>query len=45
MLCREVIAVCSQIDTKHIHTLRGQNVEFLYVKPGDTHSDHLGVKG
>jgi hypothetical protein len=32
MLNREIIAVCSQINTKHINTLRGQNVELLYVK-------------
>ena len=32
MLCREVIAVCSQIHTKHINTLCGQNVELLNVK-------------
>ena len=31
MLYREIIAVCSQIHTKHIHTLCGQNVEF-YIK-------------
>ena len=29
MLYREIIAVCSQIHTKHINTLCGQNVEFL----------------
>jgi len=29
MLCREIIAVCSQIHTKHINTLCGQNVELL----------------
>ena len=29
MLYREIIAVCSQIHTKHINTLGGQNVEFL----------------
>jgi len=29
MLCREIIAVCSQI---HINTLCGQNVELLNVK-------------
>ena len=34
MLCREIIAVCSQINTKHINTLRGLNVEFLNVKLG-----------
>ena len=29
MLYREIIAVCSQIHTKHINTLRGQNVEIV----------------
>jgi hypothetical protein len=32
--------VYSQIHTKHINTLCGQNVEFLYVKPGGTYSNH-----
>jgi len=32
MLYREIIAVCSQIHTKHIYTLCGQNVELLTVK-------------
>jgi hypothetical protein len=32
MLYREIIAVCSQIHTKHINTLCGQNVELLCVK-------------
>jgi len=31
MLYREIIAVCSQIHTKHINTLCGKNVE-LYIK-------------
>ena len=31
MLYREIIAICSQIHTKHINKLRGQNVE-LYKK-------------
>jgi hypothetical protein len=31
MLYMEIIAVCSQIHTKHINTLCGQNVE-LYIK-------------
>jgi hypothetical protein len=35
----EIIAVCSQIHTKHINTLWGQNVEFVSVKPGGTFSD------
>jgi len=33
MLYREIITVCSQIHTKHINTLCGQNGELLYVKP------------
>jgi len=32
MLYKEIIAVCSQIHTKHTNTLCGQNVELLYVK-------------
>ena len=32
MLYREIIAVCSQIQTKHINTQCGQNVELLSVK-------------
>jgi len=41
MLYREIIAVCSQIYTKHINTQCGQNVELLNVKPGGTYSKHL----
>jgi len=33
MLYREIIAVCSEIHTKHINTLGGQNVEFWNFKP------------
>jgi len=32
MLYREITAVCSQIHTKHINTLCGQNAELLNVK-------------
>ena len=32
MLYREIIAFCSQIHTKHINTLCGQNVELLNIK-------------
>ena len=32
MLYSEIIAVCSQIHTKHMNTLRRQNVELLNVK-------------
>jgi hypothetical protein len=33
MLYREIIAVCSEIHTKHINTLCGQNVEFVMLNP------------
>ena len=33
MLYREIVAVCSQIHTKHINTLYGQNADLLNVKP------------
>ena len=36
MLYREIMAVCSEIHTKHINTLCGQNVEFVSVKPDGT---------
>jgi hypothetical protein len=32
MLYSEIIAVCSQIHTKHIITLRGQNTELLNIR-------------
>ena len=32
MLYREIIAVCSEIHTKHINTLCGLNVELLIVE-------------
>ena len=45
MLHREIIAVYSQIHTKHINTLRGQNVKFVNVKPDGTYSNHWALKG
>jgi hypothetical protein len=45
MLYREIIAVCSEIHTKHINTQRGHNVELLNVKCGGTYSDHSALKG
>ena len=51
MLYRKIIAVCSEIHTKHINTLCGQNVELLNVKlavhivtTGGTYSDHWALK-
>jgi len=45
MLYKEIMAVYSQIHTKHINTVRGQSVELLNVKAGGTYSDHWAVKG
>jgi len=44
MLYREIIAVCSQIHTKHINTLCGQNVEFVNITSGGAYSDHWALK-
>ena len=40
MLYREIIAVCSQIHTKHINTLCGQNAELLNVTATGTYNYH-----
>jgi hypothetical protein len=40
MLYREIIAVCSEIRTKYINKMCGQNVELLFVKRGSTYSNH-----
>jgi hypothetical protein len=45
MLYREIIAVCSEIQTKHINTLCGQNVEFVNAKPGGTYGNHWAFEG
>ena len=42
---REIMAICSEIHTKHINTLCGQKVELMNVKPGGTYSDHWAVEG
>ena len=36
ILYREIMAVCSEIHTKHTNTLCGQNTEFLNVTAGGT---------
>ena len=45
MLYREIIAVCSEIHTKHINTLCGQNVELLNVKPVGICSNYWALEG
>jgi hypothetical protein len=45
MLYREIIAVCSEIHTKHINTVCGQNVELLNVKDRGTRSNHRTLEG
>ena len=45
MLYREIITVCSQIHTKHMNTLCGQNVELLNVKPVVAYSNQQALKG
>jgi hypothetical protein len=43
MLYREIIAICSEIHTKHVNTPYGQNVGVLNVKPGGIYSDHWAL--
>ena len=45
MLYSEIIAVCSQIHTKHINTLCGQNVELSNVKPGGIYNKPVALRG
>jgi hypothetical protein len=45
MMYREIIIVCSEIHTKHISTLCGQNVEFVSVEPGGAWTGHWSLKG
>ena len=45
MLYREIMAVCSEIHTKHINALCEQTVIFLGVKRSGTYSDHWAVNG
>jgi hypothetical protein len=43
MLYREITADRSEIHTKHINTLCGQNVALLNVKPGGTYSNQRAL--
>jgi len=45
MLYREIIAVCSEIHTKHINTVCGQNVVFVSAKPGHVQSNQWALGG
>jgi len=45
MLYWDRTAVCSEIQTKHINILCGQNVELLNVESLGTYSDHWALKG
>jgi hypothetical protein len=40
MLYKGKVAVCCNINTKHINTVCGQNVEFVNVKTVDASSNH-----
>jgi len=44
MSYREIIAVCSEIHTKHINTQFGQNVDLLNVTAGGIYSDHWALE-
>jgi len=39
------MAVCSEIHTKHINTLCGQNVELLNVNPDGIYNNHGDLNG
>jgi hypothetical protein len=43
MQYREIMAVSSEIHTKHINTLRGKNVDWMNVKPGGTQWNHRAL--
>ena len=44
MLYREIVVVGSQIHTKYISTLCGQNVELLNVKAGSSYGYHWDLR-
>jgi len=45
MLYREIIAVCSQMHTKHTNIMCGQNVELLNVNLGGMYCYHWSLEG
>jgi hypothetical protein len=44
MLYREIIAVCSEIHTKHIQTLCGQNIGLFTVEPYGKYNNQWALK-
>ena len=44
MLYRDIMAVCSEIHTKHKNALSGQNVELLNVDPDGTNISPICLK-
>jgi hypothetical protein len=40
VLFREIIAVCCEVNTKHMNTICGLNVDFFNVKPVGTENNH-----
>jgi hypothetical protein len=44
MMYGGIITVCSQIHTKDINTVCGQNVALLNVQPGGVYSNHWDLK-
>jgi len=45
MLYREIIAICSEIHTKHINTLCGQNINVVVLNLAVQLSKHFDLKG
>jgi hypothetical protein len=43
MLYRQILVVCSEIHTKHINTLYGQNIGFFNVELGGIYNNHWAV--
>jgi hypothetical protein len=45
MPCREIIAFCSEIYTKHINSVCRRNMNFLNVETCSTYINHWDLKG
>jgi hypothetical protein len=42
---KEIMAISTEINTKHVNAFCGQIVAFFNVTPGGTHIDHLDFIG